>query len=205
MEGKQHINKIRRLWISSWLTSMILIAVSVTILNFCFWSEIAQVSFWWIPGILIPILTGHNEVTRLLNQSYPQLEESSDLFLRTENSLNTLEKLQVRKIEPELNIIKSPAVIYRRLKISALIFFISLIISLILSRFELINRNKIDEIAVKSSNLSSLKEAILPGIESLKLKVNPPAYTRKAPRTQNQFSARLEESSVLSWEIETNQ
>ena len=216
MEGKQHINKIRRLWISSWLTSMILIAVSVTILNFCFWSEIAQVSFWWIPGILIPILTGlilrsgilnlgHNEVTRLLNQSYPQLEESSDLFLRTENSLNTLEKLQVRKIEPELNSIKAPAAIYRRLKISALIFFISLIISLILSRFELINRNKIDEIAAKSSNLPSLKETILPGIESLKLKVNPPAYTRKAPRTQNQFSARLEESSVLSWEIETNQ
>jgi hypothetical protein len=104
---------------------------------------------------------GLNEVTRLLNQSYPQLEESSDLFLRTENSLNTLEKLQVRKIEPELNIIKAPASIFRRLKISVLIFFISLIISLILNRFDLINRNKIDEIAAKSSNLPGLKESIL--------------------------------------------
>jgi hypothetical protein len=216
MEGKQHINKIRKLWISLRLLSIILIAISITILNFFVWSEFAQVSFWWIPGIFIPIMTGLilrsgilnlslNEVTRLLNQSYPQLEESSDLFLKTENSLNILEKLQIRKIEPELNIVKAPASIYRRLKVSALIFFISLIISLILNRFDLPNRNKIDEIAGKNLNQPGLKETLLPGIESVKLKISPPAYTRKPSRTQNQFSARPEENSVLSWEIETDQ
>lgn len=216
MESKQHINKIRKLWISSWLLSISLIAVSVAILNFFVWSEFSQISFWWIPGIFIPILTGlilrsgilHlslKEVARILNKSYPQLEESSDLFLKTENSLNILEKLQIRRIEPILNSLKAPALIFYRLKISTIIFIISLIISLILSRFDLLNRNKIDEISGKTSFVPELKETLLPGIESVELKISPPAYTKIPPRTQNQFSARSEENSVLSWEIETDQ
>lgn len=216
MESKQHINKIRKLWISSWLLSISLIAVSVAILNFFVWSEFSQISFWWIPGIFIPILTGlilrsgilHlslKEVARILNKSYPQLEESSDLFLKTENSLNILETLQIRRIEPILNSLKAPALIFYRLKISTIIFIISLIISLILSRFDLLNRNKIDEISGKTSFLPELNETLLPGIESVELKISPPAYTKIPPRTQNQFSARPEENSVLSWEIETDQ
>lgn len=216
MESKQHINKIRKLWISSWLLSISLIAVSVAILNFFVWSEFSQISFWWIPGIFIPILTGlilrsgilHlslKEVARILNKSYPQLEESSDLFLKTENSLNILEKLQIRRIEPILNSLKAPALIFYRLKISTIIFIISLIISLILSRFDLLNRNKIDEISGKTSFLPELKETLLPGIQSVELKISPPAYTKIPPRTQNQFSARPEENSVLSWKIETDQ
>lgn len=216
MESKQHINKIRKLWISSWLLSISLIAVSVAILNFFVWSEFSQISFWWIPGIFIPILTGlilrsgilHlslKEVARILNKSYPQLEESSDLFLKTENSLNILEKLQIRRIEPILNSLKAPALIFYRLKISTIIFIISLIISLILSRFDLLNRNKIDEISGKTSFLPEQNETLLPGIESVELKISPPAYTKIPPRTQNQFSARPEENSVLSWKIETDQ
>ena len=216
MESKQHINKIRKLWISLWLLSISLIAVSVAILNFFVWSEFSQISFWWIPGIFIPILTGlilrsgilHlslKEVARILNKSYPQLEESSDLFLKTENSLNILETLQIRRIEPILNSLKASALIFYRLKISTIIFIISLIISLILSRFDLLNRNKIDEISGKTSFLPELNETLLPGIESVELKISPPAYTKIPPRTQNQFSARPEENSVLSWEIETDQ
>ena len=216
MESKQHINKIRKLWISSWLLSISLIAVSVAILNFFVWSEFSQISFWWIPGIFIPILTGLilrsgilnlslKEVARTLNKSYPQLEESSDLFLKTENSLNILEKLQIKRIEPVLISLEAPALIYHRLKISTIIFIFSLIISLILSRFDLLKRNKIDEISGKISYLPELKETLLPGIESVKLRISPPAYTRTPPRTQNQFSARPEENSVLSWEIETDQ
>jgi hypothetical protein len=216
MESKQHINKIRKLWISSWLLSISLIAVSVAILNFFVWSEFSQISFWWIPGIFIPILTGLilrsgilnlslKEVARTLNKSYPQLEESTDLFLKTENSLNILEKLQIKRIEPVLISLEAPALIYHRLKISTIIFIFSLIISLILSRFDLLNRNKIDEISGKISYLPELKETLLPGIESVKLRISPPAYTRTPPRTQNQFSARPEENSVLSWEIETDQ
>ena len=117
MESKQHINKIRKLWISSWLLSISLIAVSVAILNFFVLSEFSQISFWWIPGIFIPILTGlilrsgilHlslKEVARILNKSYPQLEESSDLFLKTENSLNILETLQPGETWAQLGFFK---------------------------------------------------------------------------------------------------
>ncbi len=216
MGGKQNIIKIRKLWISSWLLSATLIAAAIAALNFFVWSEFAKVSFWWIPGIFIPLVAGLilrseilnlslNNVARLLNQSYPKLEESSDLFLKTENSLNTLEKLQIRKIEPELNAIKAPASIYRRLKISTLIFLISLLISLVLSRFDLINRIGIAQNTGKNSNLPEQKETLLPGIESIGLRISPPAYTKKPSRTQKQFSVRLEEGSVIRWEIETNQ
>lgn len=216
MEGKRYINRIRKLWISAILLSATLIAASIAILNFSVWSEFAQVSFWWIVGIFIPILTGLVlrsgilslsliEVSRLLNQSYPQLEESADLFLKEEHTFNTLEKLQIRKIEPELSKVEAPVSIYRKLKISALIFFISLLISLILSRFDLLNSIETDFLAGKKSNQPDIQETLLPGIESLRLKINPPAYTQKSSKTQKEFSARFEEGSLLSWEIETKQ
>src|SRR3989339_1638938 len=129
MEGKRYINKIRKRWISSRLLSALFIAASIAVLNFFIWAEFAQASFWWIPAIFIPIAIGLilrsgilnlslNEVCRLLNQNYPKLEESSDLFLKAGNTLNMLEKLQIRKIEPELSAVETPASIYRRLKIS---------------------------------------------------------------------------------------
>ena len=214
MKGNHYINKIRTLWISSRLLSALFIAASIAILNFFIWSEFAQVSIWWIPGIFIPVASGLvlrsgilnlnlNEVTRLLNQNYPELEESSDLFLKSENTLNTLEKLQIRKIEPVLSTLKVPLSIHRRLKISVLIFFASTIISLLLSRFDLLNKIDIAQIAGTRSNLPELKETQLPGIESLSLKISPPAYTKLSSRTQKQFSAKFEEGSVLSWEVET--
>ena len=216
MEGKRYINRIRKLWICARLLSATLIAASIAILNFSIWSEFAQVSFWWIVGIFIPILTGLVlrsgilsfsliEVSRLLNQSYPQLEESADLFLKEEHTINTLERLQIRKIEPELCKVEAPGSIFRKLKISALIFFLSLVISLILSRFDLLNSIETDFLADKKSSQPDLQETLLPGIESLNLKIIPPAYTQKSSKIQKQFSARFEEGSLLSWEIETKQ
>ena len=216
LTGKRYINKVRRHWISSEVLSAVFIAGSVSVLNFSVWSEFAHVSYWWVLGIFVPLAAGlilrsgilnlnYTEVTRLLNQSYPQLEESSDLFLKREDSLHILEKLQVKKIEQELMLIDVPAIIYRRMKISGLILLLSLLIAFSLKQFKLIGRIERDETAVADTGLKVLKENILPGIESVELKISPPAYTGKPSRQQKQFSATVEEGSALRWEIETNQ
>lgn len=214
--GMRYIKKIRSRWIVSKLLSSLFIAASISVLNFAIWAQFAQVSYWWLLGIFILVAAGLKlrsgvqnpsltEVTRLLNLNYPQLEESSDLFLKPEDSLNSLEKLQINKIESELMLIEPPTTIYRRMKISGLFLLLSFLIAFTITQFNLIGKKGTKEIAVGDSGLNGFNETILPNIKSINLKISPPAYTKKAPRVQEQFSAAFEESSVLIWEIETNQ
>jgi len=214
--GKRYVNKIRGRWIGSRLISFLFIAASFSVLSFAIWAQFAHVSYWWLLGIFIPVSVGLilrsgvqnltlTEVARLLNLNYPQLEESTDLILKSKDSLNSLEKLQVNKIEKELILIEPPATIYRQIKISGLILFLSLLLAFSFQQFNMLGKIDTDEIALANAGLRRVKETILPGVESINLRISPPAYTKKAPRVQKQFSAAFEEGSTLIWEIETNQ
>ncbi len=215
-EGKRYLQKLQKQWIFSGLVSAVFMAAALSVLIISVWKEISPLSAWWILPltILISILLilqwgilkqDTMEVSRLLNQLYPQLEESTTLILRSAESLNILEKFQVRKIEPELAKISTPKAIYRRLKISALLLFLALALAFGLSKTNFFNIGDPDPEG--STNLirerNPIPDKILPEIESVRLAINPPGYTGRPPRQQRQFSAAVEEGSVLRWDIET--
>jgi protein involved in ribonucleotide reduction len=195
------------------LTSIFL-ATSFSMLCLSLWNIISPVSYWFILPIsllislvLIQIFRiskiSEADVSRLLDLTYPQLEESSSLVLKNPEKLNILEKLQLEKIKNEMQSIKTPALIYKRLKISAIFLIISILVSasLVSIDFGTLNNNSL---GINKGTTPSIPDKILPEISSIKLKISPPTYTKRNSRVQQQFSATVEEGAILEWVIETS-
>jgi hypothetical protein len=212
--GKIFIQKIRTRWIISGLMASLFIAFSIAILIVSIFNIFSSISHWnslYLTSILVLILIkiskvlkiNEDDVSRLLNQSYPQLEESSALILKDEESLNMLEKLQAKKVEKEIINLQVPIIIYKRLKTAVVLLILSLVGFTLIGKINIINfeANPLSIVAGKSA----VADKILPEIASIRLKITPPSYTNNKIRTQRQFSAIFEDESLLEWTIETNQ
>jgi hypothetical protein len=212
--GKIFIQKIRTRWIISGLMASLFIAFSIAILIVSIFNIFSSISHWnslYLTSILVLILIkiskvlkiNEDDVSRLLNQSYPQLEESSALILKDEESLNMLEKLQAKKVEKEIINLQVPIIIYKRLKTAVVLLILSLVGFSLIEKINIINfeANPLSIVGGKSA----VADKILPEIASIRLKISPPSYTNNKTRTQRQFSAIFEDESLLEWTIETNQ
>lgn len=201
-------------WISSGLLASIFLATSISLLGLSFWNIISPVNYWLILPLSMLISVGlvqifriwkisENDVSRLLDQTYPQLEESSSLILKNPENLNILERLQAEKIENEMQSILTPALIYKRLKISAIFLVISILVSTLIINTDFSTSNNILS-GIEKEASSLIPDIMLPEISSIRLKVIPPAYTNRNTRVQQQFSAIVEDGAMLEWAIETN-
>lgn len=213
-ESMKHIKSIRIRWISSGLLSAVFLAISFSLLSLSLWNSISPVSYWFILPIsllislvLIQIFKlskiSELDVSRLLDQTYPQLEESFSLVFKNSEKLNVLEKLQVEKIKNEMQSIQTPALIYKRLKISAIFLVISILVSIFISRLDFGTLNNTN-LGIEKEVKPSIPDKILAEISSIKLKIIPPAYTTRNTRVQQQFSATVEDGALLEWVIETS-
>jgi hypothetical protein len=212
-EGIKHIKSIKIRWICSGLFSAVFLAISISLLGLSVWNSISPVSYWFILPISLLISIGliqifklskisEDDVSRLLDQTYPQLEESFSLVLKNSEKLNALEKLQIEKIKNEMQRIQAPALIYKRLKISALFLVISILVSIVISSLDVDTLN--NSIVIENQAKPSIPDKILPEISSIKLKIIPPVYTTRNTRIQQQFSATVEDDALLEWLIKTS-
>ena len=215
--GHTYLRKLHKEWVAYDLISQFFIAIAVAVLSLTILSRFIPVSFWWLIPITIVITlitvlwTGIlkksvQDIAGLLDRSFPQLEESTWLLLKPGNSLNLLEKLQVTKIERELPGIPAKTLSSGRFTVARNLLLAALILAFGVGQLEPFGYNEIKTGNIKSSlKLSPAPDKILPGIRSVGLTITPPAYTRRAPRRQNQFSVSAEEGSNLSWVIRTSQ
>ena len=148
-------------------------------------------------------------VCRFLDFSYPELEESTALVIKPTGNLNLLERLQVNKVEQVLNQITAPPPQFtRRLKKAAWLFVLSLVLSAAIFKLGQFWKSSGTGYTFGSNTTQSknntLLEKILPQIDGVSLKITPPAYTGKVPRTQDKFTIDAEEGAVVIWNISTN-
>jgi hypothetical protein len=176
-------------------------------------------NFWWVvpaslvlSAILVPfsgiLNLSISYVASILDQRHPELEESTSLLLKPEQSMNLLEKLQVVKVSDRLQTIPASSLFIKNLKESALILVLGLGLSLGVSGIEASNESQTQRSGVNTNKPAAqnlIPDRLLPGIKSVSLTVNPPAYTRKKARQQNQFSVSAEDGSSLTWQITTIQ
>ena len=213
-EGMKYIKSIKIRWISSGLLSAAFLAISFSLLVLSVWNSISPVSYWFILPISLLISLGliqifrlskisEADISRLLDQTYPQLEESFSLVLKNSEKLNMLEKLQIEKIKNEMQRIQAPALIYKRLKISTIFLVISILVSIFISTLDFGTLNN-NSLGIEKEAKPSMPDKILPEISSIRLKIIPPAYTTKNTRVQQQFSATVEDGALLEWVIETS-
>ncbi len=213
--GHTSLKALHTKWLAFSLISNLFISLAISSVAVSLLGMFYPVSKWWIiPATILTfgalnvlsgiLKAGARHIASILDQAYPQLEESTSLLIKPDDSLNLLEKLQARKIEAEIRQI--PLTLFAgKLKGPALILALALVISYSVRGIELYNRPTYYNPGAEQVSSKIIPDKILPGIRSVSLTITPPAYTRKASRRQDQFSVSVEEGSNLNWVIRTSQ
>ncbi|HEY0244361.1 MAG TPA: DUF4175 family protein [Mucilaginibacter sp.] len=214
-EGLHKIKKLQQTWIGYQLLADALLGAAIalilgSLMHYLFgWSVWIAILFFLIvfgglSAIRRPWQITLHAICGFLNISYPELEESSDLLIKSENSLNILEQLQLSKVEYALQQVPAlPQQFTKRLKFAALLVVIACVLSFIVAKVHWQSAGN----SFFSSNPSSKNtppENILPQIESVNVKITPPGYTGKSSYDQDKFTINAEEGAEVSWTINTN-
>jgi len=215
-KGKEYILAIRRTWRLNLVSTGILIALGCTAVISSLLYQVFNVSLLWALPVFTLVLflifriekrwsLSNNDVARFLNERFPELEESSQLFLKPQNSLGALEKIQSARIEariPELPGIRHRSLLVR---IAAILcsFIIAAAIWLVPAGYE---RRPTRPNAAVSQNAEAAQQEILPAkIRTANISIIPPAYTRKPSRKQKELSLTAEAGSQVVWRLETTE
>jgi len=209
------IQSLQKKWSSQILLAHLLLAVAITISTSAIAIKVINTNWIVVPAILIISVLfiyfllakkiSEHDVTKFLDQTFPELQESTHLVLKPYNSLNILEKLQVKKVEDNLYAnFPSPAIVKKKIKTSAAILAIALIASFALFIIPFKPGQKLSE-ANSLGNLTNSEkpETKLPQVEAVKIKITPPAYTRKSSREQDRFNIIAEQGADVKWNIIT--
>ncbi len=143
-------------------------------------------------------------IVRYLDRHYPQVEDSSGLYLKSE--LNRLEKLQINRINnklsqsgldfklPKKQLIRSVLMSVSLVSIAYLVTITTSSISGTDERFGDVTQ----QIAAESGNLTSGND---PVIQSVQVVVDPPEYTNLETKVVNSGIVTAATMSALSWTI----
>ncbi|MDB5140898.1 MAG: hypothetical protein JWR12_2814 [Mucilaginibacter sp.] len=217
-KGFSKIRQLRQTWISyqllgdclfSFAVAILLGSVLYYILGWQGWSALPVfvLTFAILSAIRQPWRITKVAVCNFLNVSYPELEESSELVIKPANTLNLLERLQCNKVEFTLQQLPDhPAEFTKRLKIAAILAIAAIVLSFVIAkiRFSLPASSGYFTGSSIQSSKNAPPEKVLPQIESVEIKITPPAYTGRPNRVQDKFIIQVEEASEINWIIHTN-
>jgi hypothetical protein len=215
MKGMHIVKALRRKWIASTILADVFISFGSAFLLAVLTNKLFGWSYWWgflYFGIVFAILffihrvwlVSEMAVAQLLNQTYPQLEESSGLLLQPSSSLNLLENLQYNKTQEALLSLTAPLNILKRVGSPFFILVIMLVAGMVLYKFSFHYKAGVQPIHNTGVIHTSKPEIILPQIAGINISIIPPAYTGKSTKMQQAFNLVTEEGSLVKWQLQTN-
>jgi membrane protein implicated in regulation of membrane protease activity len=210
-QGIYHLNALRSRWVAYELAANVLVAFAIGAFGFSLfgwgWAlALFAISLVALLYIARPWKITGARVAALLNQYYPQLEESCALVLKPCKELNLLEKLQLAKLESALwQLNDTPKQITKHIRQASLFLALMLAVSFAIAKSGILSRSSGGLTGRYSENMTKLvPEKVLPQIASQNIEILPPEYTGRAKREQNRFTLNVEEGSVVKWNINTN-
>ncbi|MFT3932429.1 MAG: hypothetical protein QM726_02345 [Chitinophagaceae bacterium] len=150
-----------------------------------------------------PWVLKETAIAELLNQSYPQLEESAGLLLKQTGDLNLLEQLQYKRTSNALQQIESPLRVNRKIIFPAIAMLLLSVTALAIHQCNF-NKPVLSFSNDEANTINHKKEVVLPQVAAIKVTVQPPAYTAKPVRVQQAFNLLAEEGSAVHWQLQTN-
>jgi hypothetical protein len=213
-EGQNWIRNLRIKWITFYLISTVAIALAITLLLLAIAVHLLHFSPWSF-AIVFPVILGilllikpiwkttDLDVSRFVNNQYPELEESADLLLQNQVELSMLQQLQRSKIENILPNLPQPKEPVKKLYLGFAILLIALLISFGISKIPQADKTVLATQETKTS-APVIKENIPAEISDFSATIIPPAYTGKGERKQKQFTITAETGAKIDWKIATN-
>lgn len=213
-EGKIWINNIRQKWIAFQLLQIIAITAAISLIigpslayffNFSIWITLAIFLILTLVYLLIkPVWKiSDQDISRYVNSLFPELEESAELFLKSDEDLTLLQKLQADKLNKLIPGLQSPKEPVKRFFKGLGFLLLALLLSILIVQFPGI-KGKLNQKNIAAIATHSIKENIPAEISNFNATIIPPAYTGNAERSQKQFSLRAEAGAKINWQIETN-
>jgi len=213
-EGQNWISNLRKKWISFYLISTVAIALAIALLLSVIGVYLLHFSPWLL-AVIFPVILGifllikpiwkttDQDVSRFVNNQYPELEESADLLLQNQAELSMLQQLQRSKIENIIPNLSQPKEPVKKLYLALVLLLAALLISFGITK---ITQAKKDGLSIQESKISvpKIKENIPAEISDFSATIIPPAYTGKGERKQKQFTIAAETGARINWKIETN-
>ncbi|RZK83093.1 MAG: hypothetical protein EOO92_00425 [Pedobacter sp.] len=214
LEGRLKISAMRRSWIVISVLTVALFSLGITVMITAVLLKIALIGTWIAIPCFLFALVGTSlffpfwkineiEVSRYLNQYYPELEESSGLLLKQSDELNVLERLQYGKVNQTIQGLSLPGQPFKRLWISAVVFVITVAIGLSVTYLLPLQVSATKLRPSVALGQPVAKEYIPAEVSDFNIEITPPAYTGVASRNQRQFYIKAERGSRVSWLIQT--
>ncbi len=151
-------------------------------------------------------------IARHLNRTIPELEESSELVLKTEAELTVLESMQRQrakkalmelgeKIRLPIHPLKRPSIFFATTSITALLIF-----AVIPPLSKSMKQSILPRDIVLQNDSTSIGHHRLPlKIESVNVEITPPKYTGKAKYSLAKFDLSVEEGAQVVWSVALSQ
>ncbi len=212
--GKRYIQNLTQKWIWNAVLINLLISVSLTAITLVVLYKFGAVQFWWslpffgLVVLIVFIVSGdwkmkEKDVTRYINRTFPQVEESADLLLIPVSQLSLLQRLQQQKIKEAIAGRQIIHPLKRKHKAAIIFFLIAVLICALMLIVPFSSEKKGIPVLKNSSSINSQPEKKLAEVQSLQLTITPPAYTGKQRRQQSRFNVEAEENAVVKWTIQT--
>lgn len=213
-KGPQHIATLRRTYIVTSATEVVLSGLAMAVLA-------ASVVSWFLkPEKLFPYITlalgvvvvfvfvvrrvrriDDRQVIRYINHQYPEMEDSTDLLLSPADTLPVLQQLQLEKISKRFENIY-PTVRFPH-RIGSAIVALAAATGFAWMVFAL---SPVSETAFENQQDISFTQHLPapempPGVEKFRITVTPPAYTRLKTASTGNPHLNVPEGSSVSWTI----
>ena len=211
--GINGLKNLKRRWVL--LNFLIVFVQSLAIAWLILFIGIAlfEISYW----ILIPVFVlcfavmtflcpfwtiSEQQISRHLDQNYPELEESAALLFNDDHTLLMLEKYQKEKIQGNLPLLHVPKRLFTKLLYSGVGLVLIVLVSLVINRPQ--NTPEIASTHDPKANSAPIKENIPPKVTTVRVNITPPAYTGLPSKTQSLLNIRAEMDAVVDWQITTS-
>ncbi|KAA2244899.1 DUF4175 domain-containing protein [Chitinophaga agrisoli] len=170
---------------------------------------------WWALPVTVAALLGlllparswrvtENDVIRYFNVTYPELEESAGLLLQPQDNLALLEQLQAAKIRQALTGIHPQPPLRTQLRLSIWAFIAGIMLAAAAFRWGPLPAPHTLK-SGRPAKTAAINETRPPEIAAVTITIQPPAYTGKSKRQQQQLGLEVEEGATVFWQLHTNQ
>ncbi|CAN5655700.1 DUF4175 family protein [soil metagenome] len=214
----ERLHQLARAWRRHLLTRDMLFVAAAVLL-------VAGVAMRWLqPAHLLPLSlaffviavllrlrssrVGALQLAHHLDRTYPQLEESSALWLRQSDSLTTIERLQRGRIDAAAQRLSGEfAPTITSLRIPFLLFLGALVLfgwSMTHQPEPARQKARLEPAAVDSATVPDAPP-VWPKITGAEMLIVPPAYTGRGERRISGMSAEVEEGATVTWSLTLDQ
>jgi hypothetical protein len=212
-QARYYLNRLRKRYQFVRLAEVCLLSFSLNLVVFgiCHVLSIGTVTTYFLSigvGVIFFIIRslqlkifkiGEAELVSYMNRHYAQLEESSDLLLKDDGDLTSLQQLQklrnIERFEQLYPNIKLP----NKIGQASLLFALSIVLYVGLSSFTSPKQDTLSPTENKEE--AKITERLPAFIKSLTISIKPPSYTRISGSVTSNADIKVAEGSRVFWRI----